>query len=276
MLHIDIELVRGGFRRHVRIDETSRVVALTGPSGAGKSSVLNAIAGLLRPRSGRIEIDGREPRRIELRTQIGFQRPVVVDAGEIARIAAAGEQAAQRIHVRARAQQIDDACRQCVLQLRQPGDTCVGIDARLARRQRTGEQAQQRGLAAAVGADQCDGAAWQDEFETGEQRAAVVAHGRQVSGAQDRGRHGSAGAVRARAGRRRHGRPRSNSGQVQARRGRAGNRMSGDGIHEGDAPGRARTARRGTQSSGGGADAAEHRPPRAARHVWARRAGAAR
>ena len=59
MLHIDIELVRGGFRRHVRIDETSRVVALTGPSGAGKSSVLNAIAGLLRPRSGRIEIDGR-------------------------------------------------------------------------------------------------------------------------------------------------------------------------------------------------------------------------
>ncbi|WP_129135225.1 ATP-binding cassette domain-containing protein [Luteimonas sp. YGD11-2] len=59
MLHIDIELVRGGFRRHVRIDEASRVVALTGPSGAGKSSVLNAIAGLLRPRSGRIEIDGR-------------------------------------------------------------------------------------------------------------------------------------------------------------------------------------------------------------------------
>ncbi|QCO67168.1 ATP-binding cassette domain-containing protein [Luteimonas yindakuii] len=59
MLHIDIELVRGGFRRQVRIDESSRVVALTGPSGAGKTSVLNAIAGLLRPRAGRIEIDGR-------------------------------------------------------------------------------------------------------------------------------------------------------------------------------------------------------------------------
>ena len=59
MLRIDIELVRGGFRRQVRIDEDARVVALTGPSGAGKTSVLNAIAGLLRPNAGRIEVDGR-------------------------------------------------------------------------------------------------------------------------------------------------------------------------------------------------------------------------
>jgi len=59
MLHLDIDLRRGSFARHVRIVATQRVVALTGPSGAGKTSVLNAIAGLVRPRAGRIEIDGR-------------------------------------------------------------------------------------------------------------------------------------------------------------------------------------------------------------------------
>lgn len=59
MLDIDIALRRGGFARHVRIAEDARVLALTGPSGAGKTSVLNAIAGLTRPVSGRIAIDGR-------------------------------------------------------------------------------------------------------------------------------------------------------------------------------------------------------------------------
>ncbi|KAF1700948.1 molybdenum ABC transporter ATP-binding protein [Pseudoxanthomonas suwonensis] len=59
MLKVDIQLRRGGFHRHVRIDEQARVLAIAGPSGAGKTSVLNAIAGLVRPESGRIEIDGR-------------------------------------------------------------------------------------------------------------------------------------------------------------------------------------------------------------------------
>lgn len=59
MLALDIQLKRGAFERHVRIADTARVVALCGPSGAGKTSVLHAIAGLVRPRAGRIEIDGR-------------------------------------------------------------------------------------------------------------------------------------------------------------------------------------------------------------------------
>jgi len=59
VLRLDLHLRRGGFRRHVRIEEEARVVALAGPSGAGKTTVLNAIAGLVRPASGRIEIDGR-------------------------------------------------------------------------------------------------------------------------------------------------------------------------------------------------------------------------
>jgi len=59
MLDIDVQLRLGRFERHVRITEDARVLALTGPSGAGKTSVLNAIAGLVRPVSGRIAIDGR-------------------------------------------------------------------------------------------------------------------------------------------------------------------------------------------------------------------------
>ncbi len=58
MLKLDIELRRGHFHRHVRIDDDARVIALVGPSGAGKTSVLNAIAGLVTPVVGRIEVDG--------------------------------------------------------------------------------------------------------------------------------------------------------------------------------------------------------------------------
>ena len=79
MLSLDLQLQRGRFRRHVRIEEQARVVALTGPSGAGKTTVLNAIAGLVRPRGGRIEIDGRvlydQARGIDLpthRRRIGY------------------------------------------------------------------------------------------------------------------------------------------------------------------------------------------------------------
>ena len=59
MLDIDLQLQRGTFERHVRIQDDARVVALVGPSGAGKTTVLNAIAGLVCPHAGHIRIDGR-------------------------------------------------------------------------------------------------------------------------------------------------------------------------------------------------------------------------
>lgn len=59
MLDIDLQLQRGAFERRIRIHDDARVVALVGPSGAGKTTVLNAIAGLLRPQAGHIRIDGR-------------------------------------------------------------------------------------------------------------------------------------------------------------------------------------------------------------------------
>jgi molybdate transport system ATP-binding protein len=49
-----------GFELDVRFNaEGAGVTALFGPSGAGKTSIVNAIAGLLRPDAGRIAVNGR-------------------------------------------------------------------------------------------------------------------------------------------------------------------------------------------------------------------------
>lgn len=49
--------------RHFQLDaaftSSSKRIALFGPSGAGKSLTLRAVAGLLRPEAGRIEVNGR-------------------------------------------------------------------------------------------------------------------------------------------------------------------------------------------------------------------------
>lgn len=79
MFDIDVVLARGDFHRHVQVRSNARVLALTGVSGAGKTSLLQAIAGLLRPRAGRIAVAGRtlfdSVARIDLpahRRHIGF------------------------------------------------------------------------------------------------------------------------------------------------------------------------------------------------------------
>jgi molybdate transport system ATP-binding protein len=55
---IDVMLRRGAWQRRFRFASGEGITALCGPSGAGKSSVLEAIAGLLRPQSGRIAVQG--------------------------------------------------------------------------------------------------------------------------------------------------------------------------------------------------------------------------
>ena len=55
---VDIAIARGDLRLSAAFSARAGLTALFGPSGAGKTSILNAVAGLLKPASGRIAVDG--------------------------------------------------------------------------------------------------------------------------------------------------------------------------------------------------------------------------
>lgn len=58
-LHVDLRHQLGDFALETRFEAPGGVTALFGRSGTGKTTLVNAIAGLLRPAEGRIELDGR-------------------------------------------------------------------------------------------------------------------------------------------------------------------------------------------------------------------------
>ncbi|MGE3075829.1 MAG: ABC transporter ATP-binding protein [Dehalococcoidia bacterium] len=55
----DARMKLGGFQYEAAFDAANEIVVLFGHSGAGKSVTLQVIAGLMRPREGRVEISGR-------------------------------------------------------------------------------------------------------------------------------------------------------------------------------------------------------------------------
>lgn len=57
-LIVDIQQPLGDMSLVARFETTGGVTALFGRSGAGKTSVVNAVAGLMRPRAGRVVFDG--------------------------------------------------------------------------------------------------------------------------------------------------------------------------------------------------------------------------
>ena len=58
MLRVDITKRLGEFLLQAAFESEGRVTGLFGASGAGKTSLVNMIAGLLRPDSGTIVVDG--------------------------------------------------------------------------------------------------------------------------------------------------------------------------------------------------------------------------
>ncbi len=58
MIDLAFELALPGFTLEARLASDCRVTGLTGPSGSGKSTLLAALAGIRRPREGRITLAG--------------------------------------------------------------------------------------------------------------------------------------------------------------------------------------------------------------------------
>src|SRR5512139_26507 len=79
MLSVHVEKQLGEFAVDASFASESGATGLFGPSGAGKTSIINMIAGLLKPDRGRIVLDGEvlfdEAARVDLavwRRRIGY------------------------------------------------------------------------------------------------------------------------------------------------------------------------------------------------------------
>jgi molybdate transport system ATP-binding protein len=73
-LLVDVERKLGDFRLRASFTADVGVTALFGRSGAGKSSLVNVIAGLLKPDRGRVEVEGRVLFDRELRIDVPTAR----------------------------------------------------------------------------------------------------------------------------------------------------------------------------------------------------------
>src|SRR5689334_12782586 len=79
LLHVSKSYREGDFERAVLSDvsvavQPGEIVVLVGRSGSGKSTVLNLIAGIDRPTSGRVVVDGTDLTAVDENTRTRFRR----------------------------------------------------------------------------------------------------------------------------------------------------------------------------------------------------------
>ena len=74
MLHVDVSKRLGEFTVEAAFASEGRVTGLFGASGAGKTSLINMIAGLLRPDRGSIAVDGETLDDTSARTHVAVHR----------------------------------------------------------------------------------------------------------------------------------------------------------------------------------------------------------
>src|SRR6202008_3827718 len=75
MLRLDVTKQLGEFSLEAAFESEGRVTGLFGASGAGKTSLINMIAGLLRPDRGIIAIDGETLDDTSAHIHVPAQRP---------------------------------------------------------------------------------------------------------------------------------------------------------------------------------------------------------
>lgn len=73
-IYVDIHKNMGDFRLDVRIESNAKRIGILGASGSGKSLTLRSIAGIDKPGSGRIEIDGKVLYSSDERTDLKPQK----------------------------------------------------------------------------------------------------------------------------------------------------------------------------------------------------------
>ena len=56
MLSLDLSHTTGAFTLEARVEAGAGITVLFGPSGSGKTSLINAVAGLIRPDRGRVVV----------------------------------------------------------------------------------------------------------------------------------------------------------------------------------------------------------------------------
>ena len=73
-ISIDVRHGLGSFEIDAAFESKGRLTALFGPSGSGKTTLVNIVAGLIRPREGRVVVDGRVLVDTAARVVVPFHR----------------------------------------------------------------------------------------------------------------------------------------------------------------------------------------------------------